>query len=83
MMVFLALSALYLIGLGLMFTSTTFRWTFVTWGFFGSIVFVSGLLVLVGLVVGIMCRMNFGKGLPQYRKRSAVPLCIFFFTLFQ
>jgi len=73
MMVFLSLSALYLIGLGLMFISTTFRWTFVTWGFFGAITFVSGLLILVGLVVGIMCRMNFGKGLPQYLK-DQVPL---------
>jgi hypothetical protein len=82
MMVFLGLSALYLIGLGLMFISPTFRWTFVEWGFFGSMVIVSGLLILVGLVVGVMCRMNFGKGLPQYRKRTAVPLWYFFYLRF-
>jgi hypothetical protein len=74
MVVFLVLSTLYLVGLGLMFNSSTFRWTFVMWGFFGSMVSASGLLVIIGLVVGIMCRLNFDKGLSHYRKRIAVPL---------
>jgi hypothetical protein len=66
MMVFLTLSALYLIGWGLMFDSGTFRWTFVQWGFFGAMASVSALLVLIGFVVGIMCRLNFDKGLVHY-----------------
>jgi hypothetical protein len=68
MILFLVLSGLYLVGWGTMFDSPTFRWTFVTWGFFGAMVSVSALLVLVGLVVGIMCLLNFNKGLINYRK---------------
>jgi len=66
MIVFLVLSALYLVGWGAMFDSPTFRWTFVQWGFFGAMASVSALLVLIGLIVGIMCRLNFGKGLVHY-----------------
>lgn len=68
MMVFLVLSALYLIGMGLMFDSGTFRWTFVQWGFFGATTTLSALLDIVGLIVGIMCRLNFDKGLVHYCK---------------
>ncbi|KAI0274892.1 hypothetical protein BC834DRAFT_978153 [Gloeopeniophorella convolvens] len=66
MMVFLVLSAFYLIGWSLMFDSTTFRWTFVQWSFFSAIATLSAVLVLIGLVVGIMCRLNFDKGLIRY-----------------
>lgn len=65
MLIFLVLSALYLVGFGLMFDSGTFRWTFVQWGFFGATASLSALLDLVGFVVGIMCRLNFDKGLVQ------------------
>ncbi|KAH9982718.1 hypothetical protein BGW80DRAFT_1161076 [Lactifluus volemus] len=82
MMVFLSLSALYLFGLGLMFTSTTFRWTFVTWGFFGAITFVSGLLILVGLVVGIMCRMNSARVYLSIVSASMCLCGIFFLPTF-
>jgi len=68
MVVFLVLSALYLFGWGLMFDSDTFRWTFVQWGFFGAATSLSALLDLIGLTVGIMCRLNFDKGLAHYRE---------------
>ena len=68
MIVFLILSALYLVGWGLMFDSGTFRWTFVQWGFFGAMASVSALLDLIGFIVGIMCRLNFGQGLSHYCK---------------
>jgi hypothetical protein len=68
MMVFLVLSAGYLVGFGLMFDSETFRWTYVEWGFFGSTVTISALLTLISFIVGIMCRLNFDKGLVHYRK---------------
>jgi hypothetical protein len=68
MILFLILSVLYLMGWGAMFDSPTFRWTFVTWGFFGTMVCASALLILIGFVVGIMCLMNFNKGLVNYRK---------------
>jgi len=66
MVIFLVLSALYLIGWGIMFDSETFRWTFVEWGFFGATATLSALLVIVGFVVGVMCRLNFNKGLANY-----------------
>lgn len=68
MLIFLVLSALYLVGFCLMFDSGTFRWTFVQWGFFGAMASLSAFLDLVGFVVGIMCRLNFDKGLVQYLK---------------
>ncbi|KAI9511762.1 hypothetical protein F5148DRAFT_1274103 [Russula earlei] len=68
MIAFLVLSALYLIGFGLIFDSRTFRWTYIQWGFFGATVSLSAVLVLVDLVVGIMCRLNFDKGLIHYLK---------------
>jgi hypothetical protein len=70
MIVFLILSALYLVGWGLMFDSGTFRWTFVQWGFFGAMASVSALLDLIGFIVGIMCRLNFGQGLSHYCKST-------------
>jgi hypothetical protein len=66
MIVFLVLSALYLVGWGVMFDSSTFRWTFVQWGFFGAMATASALLILIGFIVGIMCLMNFNKGLLNY-----------------
>lgn len=66
MIVFLVLSALYLVGWGAMFDSPTFRWTFVQWGFFGAMASVSALLILIGFIVGIMCYLNFDKGLVHY-----------------
>ena len=68
MAVFLILSALYLVGFGVMFDSDSFRWTFVEWGFFGATVSLSALLVLLCLTLGIMCRLNFDQGLVHYRK---------------
>lgn len=66
MFIFLVLSILYLAGWSLMFLSTTFRWTFVTWRFFSVMATASVLLTLTAFILGIMCRFNFGKGLPLY-----------------
>jgi predicted membrane protein len=74
MAVFLVLSALYVISWGLMFDSRTFRWTYYQWAFFGSIATISAVLVVADLIVGIICRLNFDKGLPNYCERITVPL---------
>jgi len=66
MLVFLVLSLGYLAGWGVMFASTTFRWTFVQWRFFSLIASGSVLLTLVAFILGVICRLNFGKGLPRY-----------------
>jgi len=66
MLIFLFLSTLYLAGWGVMFFSTTFRWTFTTWSFFAVIASTSVFLTLMATVLGIVCRCNFGKGLAHY-----------------
>lgn len=66
MLVFLVLSLGYLAGWGVMFASTTFRWTFVQWRFFSLIASASVLLTLMAFILGVICRLNFGKGLPRY-----------------
>lgn len=68
MLLFLVMSFLYLCGWGAMFASTSFRWTFKLWRFFSIITSASVLLTLITFVIGIMCRMNFGKGLSRYRE---------------
>lgn len=66
MFIFLLLSVLYLIGWGVMFISTTFRWTFTTWFFFSIMACASVFLTFMSIVLGVVCRMNFGKGLARY-----------------
>jgi len=66
MAVFLVLSTLYVIAWGLMFDSYTFRWTYYQWVFFGTVATLSAILVIINLILGIMCRLNFDKGLPNY-----------------
>lgn len=68
MFIFLSLSVLYLGGWGFMFFSTTFRWTFKTWIFFSIMATASVFLTFMAVVLGVVCRMNFGKGLARYRK---------------
>lgn len=66
---FLVFLVMNLIFMGLwagIFDSTTFRWTFVLWPFFAVMVCVSGVLMLMTFLLGIICRLNFGKGLPRY-----------------
>jgi hypothetical protein len=66
MFIFLMLSILYLAGWGVMFFSTTFRWTFVNWMFFSIMATASVFLTLLSVVLGVICRFNFGKGLARY-----------------
>lgn len=66
MLIFLIMSFLYFCGWGAMFASTSFRWTFKLWRFFSIITSASVLLTLTTFVIGLMCRMNFGKGLSRY-----------------
>ncbi|KAF8912963.1 hypothetical protein CPB84DRAFT_1811945 [Gymnopilus junonius] len=66
MVIFLLLSVLYLGGWGVMFFSTTFRWTFTTWTFFSIMASASVSLTLLAVILGVLCRLNFGKGLARY-----------------
>ena len=70
MMMFLAVAVLVLAGWGAMFVAATFRWTYVTWLFFRIMTTAAVLLALTVLILGIVCRVNFGKGLTRYRTLS-------------
>ena len=74
MIVFLGMSVLYIVGWGAMFDSVTFRWTFATWRFFRVMTIVGAVLTALTFVLGILCRINFGKGLPQFRASRPRPL---------
>lgn len=68
MLIFLGFCVFYLGGWSVMFVSTTFRWTFITWRFFSIMAVASVLLTVICFILGIICRMNFGKGLTRYRE---------------
>jgi len=74
--VFLALSVGYLTGWAAMFISISFRWTYMTWTFFGVMTSTSVFLALVAFILGIACRINFGKGLVQRREFELVFLLL-------
>ncbi|TRM66004.1 hypothetical protein BD626DRAFT_546389 [Schizophyllum amplum] len=63
---FVVLATMYLVGFGVMFISTTFRWTFQEWTLFAVIAGISVTLALMALILGVICRCNFGKGLLRY-----------------
>lgn len=66
MIIFLGLTVLYFGGWSVIFISTTFRWTFITWRFFSIITIASALLIITTFVLGLLCRLNFGKGLLRH-----------------
>lgn len=66
MLIFLGLTVMYMVGWGVMFMSNSFRWTFVTWRFFSMMAVASVALTLATFILGVVCRCNFGKGLPRY-----------------
>ncbi|CAL1696285.1 unnamed protein product [Somion occarium] len=66
MLLFLVLSFLYLVGWSSMFASATFRWTFSQWTFFSLMAAASVILAGTTFVLGLYCRVNFGKGLTRY-----------------
>ncbi|KAI0374485.1 hypothetical protein BV20DRAFT_936156 [Pilatotrama ljubarskyi] len=66
MTIFLGVAGLLLAGWASMFIAATFRWTYVTWLFFSLMTTAAVLLTVVTLILGIVCRINFGKGLTRY-----------------
>jgi len=72
MRVFILVSTLMMGGWGGLFVSTTFRQTFVNWGFFASISAASCLFALMCTILGVICLRNFNKGLKHFRKLSPI-----------
>ncbi|KAJ3853314.1 hypothetical protein EV368DRAFT_73556 [Lentinula lateritia] len=66
MIAFLLLSILYLAAWSLMFLANTFRWEFWSWRFFSLMATFSVALTVLAFILGIVCCLNFGKGLLRY-----------------
>jgi len=72
MWIFLGIAFFILSGWSIMFYSIVYRWTFLQWPFMGCFVVASLVLLVSTVILGIICRMNFGKGLKQYLHAEAV-----------
>ena len=66
MLVFLGTGLAYIGGWGAMYYSEVFRWTWVEWPFFACLTIISQVVLIASIVLGIICRKNFKKGLAQY-----------------
>lgn len=70
MHVFIVMAVVMISGWALMFVSSAFVWTLQMWDFFAGITGMTAVLLLTALVLGIICRINFGKGLLRYLNNS-------------
>ncbi|KAF9472835.1 hypothetical protein BDN70DRAFT_868024 [Pholiota conissans] len=66
MLVFLGIGFIIITGWALMFYSLVFPWTFMQWPYLGCFTIASFVLLGASIIIGIVCRMNFGKGLKEY-----------------
>jgi len=71
MVIFLGITFLIIVGWSVMFYSIVYRWTFMQWPYFGCFTVASLVLVIATMVLGTVCRLNFGKGLAQYLHAEA------------
>jgi len=72
MVAFIGIALFYFIGWGLMFYSIIYRWTFVQWPLLSGFTVVSFILLAASISLGLICRMNFGKGLAEYLHAESV-----------
>ncbi|ODN99214.1 hypothetical protein I350_07373 [Cryptococcus amylolentus CBS 6273] len=67
-MVFIGLSIFFLAGWATSFASSTFRTTFTHWSFFKALGILALILTVATLVLAVLRRMTFGRGLSEYLK---------------
>ncbi|ODN89212.1 hypothetical protein L198_06535 [Cryptococcus wingfieldii CBS 7118] len=65
-MVFIGLSVFFLAGWAISFASPTFRTTFTHWSFFKALGILALILTVASLVLAVLRRMTFGRGLSEY-----------------
>ncbi|KAH8115391.1 hypothetical protein DFH11DRAFT_1507661, partial [Phellopilus nigrolimitatus] len=66
MLAFLVVGALYVCGWGVIYYSQVFRWTWLQWPFFASLSVAAQIVQLASVVLGVVCRRSFHRGLAQY-----------------
>ncbi|KAF8064161.1 hypothetical protein FPV67DRAFT_1420008 [Lyophyllum atratum] len=65
--------SVFLVGVStMMFTSAIYRFIFMSWPFFATITVTSFVLILVTTLLGVWCRLNFGRGLAHFLQVSDV-----------
>ncbi|KAL5513487.1 hypothetical protein ACEPAH_3886 [Sanghuangporus vaninii] len=69
--VFVGLGLLFEVGWSGMYDSLVWRWTWIEWPFFASTAVASQAILIASVVFGIICRLNFGKGLKQYLQAAS------------
>jgi len=66
MVIFLGIGFTITAGWAIMFYSIVYRWSFLQWPFLGCFTVASFILLISSMALGVVCRINFGKGLAQY-----------------
>ena len=65
----------------LMFYSVEFRWTFINWLFFATLMTEALVGMTASCVLGVICWRNFDKGLAHYRSFCALDFFLFLLEL--
>jgi len=60
-----------ILGWSVMFYSRVYRWSLLQWPFLTSLTVVSLILIVSSTILGIICRLNFDRGLKQYLEAEA------------
>ncbi|KAH9948515.1 hypothetical protein B0H21DRAFT_820997 [Amylocystis lapponica] len=66
MMLFLFVCFLYVLCWSIMFYSQVYRWVFIEWPFLGCMTIASFLVLVGAAAFGVVCWLNFDKGLAHY-----------------
>jgi len=65
---YLVAQSLYVVyHVALLASSAVYRWTLIVWPFFAVNVAASLILCIATLVLAVICRINFGRGLDHFR----------------
>ncbi|KAL4259336.1 hypothetical protein AB1N83_009788 [Pleurotus pulmonarius] len=72
MAIFLVIGFVFLGGWSSMFYSRVYRWSLVQWPFLFSITVCSFVLIVASMILGVICWLNFNKGLSQYLHAEAI-----------
>ncbi|KAF7421030.1 hypothetical protein PC9H_011550 [Pleurotus ostreatus] len=72
MAIFLVIGFVFLGGWSSMFYSRVYAWSLVQWPFLFSMTVCSFVLIVASMILGIICWLNFNKGLSQYLRAEAI-----------
>ncbi|KAG6828032.1 hypothetical protein H0H92_009569 [Tricholoma furcatifolium] len=64
--VFTFVSAFFIVISALMFSSDLYRFIFNTWALFATVTITAFITLVATVVLGVWCRLNFGKGLSHF-----------------